>query len=170
MVGGGGDETDPDQLPTKGRTMTRKNLTGSVQELKTMLAGETDWLRPPVQLAVQEFLEAEMNEAWVAGKGQRTAGRPSYRSGHYPRELITRVETLELRVPQDRQGHISTEPFEGYQCSEKALATALTKIYMQGVLTRKVKAISEELCGHEFSASTISEINRRLNGRDTPSA
>jgi len=143
--------------------MTQKKSSGSVQELKTMLAGETDWLRPLVQLAVQEFLEAEMNEALGAGKSQRTAGRLGYRSGHYPRKLITRVGTLELRVPQDRQGHFSTELFERYQRSEKALVTALIEMYVQGVSTRKVKAISEELCGHEFSASTISELNTRLD-------
>lgn len=62
--------------------MTRKNLTGSVQELKTMLAGETDWLRPLVPLAVQEFLEAERNAALGAGKSQRVAGRLGYRSGY----------------------------------------------------------------------------------------
>ena len=128
-----------------------------------MLAGETDWLRPLVQLAVQEFLEAEMNEALGAGKSQRTAGRLGYRSGHYARKLITRVGTLELRVPQDRQGHFSTELFARYQRSEKALVTALIEMYVQGVSTRKVKAISEELCGHEFSASTISELNGRLD-------
>jgi len=128
-----------------------------------MLAGEPDWLRPLVQVAVQEFLEAEMNEALGAGKGQRTAGRLGYRSGYYSRKLITRVGTLELRVPQDRQGHFSTELFERYQRSEKALVTALIEMYVQGVSTRKVKAISEELCGHEFSASTISELNGRLD-------
>jgi putative transposase len=77
---------------------------------------------------------------------------------------VTRVGTLELRVPQDRQGRFSTEIFERYQRSEKALVSALIEMYVQGVSTRKVKAISEELCGHEFSASTVSELNRRLDG------
>ena len=79
-----------------------------------MLAGESDWLRSLVQLAVQEFLEAEMNEALGAGKSQRTEGRLGYRSGYYPRKLISRVGTLDLRVPQDRQGRFSTEIFERY--------------------------------------------------------
>ena len=61
---------------------------------------------------------------------------------------------LELRVPQDREGRFSTELFERYQRSEQALVAALAEMYVQGVSTRKVKAITEELCGHSFSASS----------------
>jgi putative transposase len=111
----------------------------------------------------KEFLEAEMAEAVGAGKGERVEGRLSYRSGYYPRSLITRVGKLELRIPQDRSGRFSTEIFERYQRSEKALVAALTEMYVQGVSTRKVKAISEELCGHSFSASAISGFNKRLD-------
>ena len=143
--------------------MTQKNSNKSIKELQAMLAKDEDLLRPLVQIAVQEFLEAEMNEALGAGKSERSAERLGYRSGYYPRKLITRVGTLELRVPQDRQGRFSTEIFERYQRSEKALVAALVEMYVQGVSTRKVKAISEELCGHEFSASTISELNTRLD-------
>lgn len=127
------------------------------------MAEEPDVLRPLVQLAVQEFLEAEMDEALGAGQGERCAGRLGYRSGYYPRKLVTRVGTLELRVPQDRQGRFSTEIFARYQRSEKALVAALVEMYVQGVSTRKVKAVSEELCGHEFSAGTISELNATLD-------
>ena len=67
-------------------------------------------------------------------------------------------------MPQDREGRFSTELFERYQRSEKALVAALAEMYVQGVSTRKVKAITEELCGHAFSASTISQINKRLDG------
>ena len=70
---------------------------------------------------------------------------------------------LELRVPQDRQGRFRTEIFERYQRSEKALVGALTEMYVQGVSTRKVKAVTEQLCGHEFSASTLSRMNQSLD-------
>jgi len=147
--------------------MTRKSSNKTVSELKALVAEDQDFLRPLVQLAVQEFLEAEMNEALGAGKSERSAQRLGCRSGYYPRKLITRVGTLELRVPQDRAGRFSTEIFARYQRSEKALVAALVaalvEMYVQGVSTRKVKAISEELCGHEFSASTISELNTKLD-------
>jgi putative transposase len=73
------------------------------------------------------------------------------------------VGKLELRVPQDRQGHFSTQLFERYQRSEKALVSALAEMYVQGVSTRRVKAITEELCGHSFSASAISSVNKSLD-------
>jgi transposase-like protein len=82
-------------------------------------------------------LEAEMTEALSAEKGERTAGRLGYRSGYYDRTLITRVGKLELRVPQDRAGRFSTELFERYQRSERALVAALAEMYVQGVSTRK---------------------------------
>jgi putative transposase len=66
-------------------------------------------------------------------------------------------------VPRDRDGRFSTELFERYQRSEKALVSALAEMYVQGVSTRKVKAITEELCGHSFSASAISAINKGLD-------
>ena len=97
-----------------------------------MMAEEGDFLRPMVRTVIQEFLEAEMAEAVGAEKGERAEGRLSYRSGYYPRSLITRVGKLELRVPQDRSGRFSTEIFERYQRSEKALVAALTEMYIQG--------------------------------------
>jgi transposase-like protein len=133
------------------------------REWKELLSSDPDFIRPIVQQVVQEMLEGEMEEALGAQKGERTAGRVGYRSGYYSRTLITRVGKLELRVPQDRQGRFRTEVFERYQRSEKALVAALAEMYVQGVSTRKVKAITEELCGHEFSASTISRINESLD-------
>jgi putative transposase len=112
---------------------------------------------------MQEMLEAEMSDALGAEKGERTAARLGYRSGYYTRTLVTRVGKLELRVPQDRDGRFSTELFERYQRSEQALVATLAEMYVQGVSTRKVKAITEELCGHAFSASSISAINKRLD-------
>ena len=105
----------------------------------------------------------EMTQTLGAEKSERTAGRLGYRSGYYSRTLITRIGKLELRVPQDREGRFSTELFERYQRSERALVAALAEMYVQGVSTRKVKAITEELCGHSFSASSISAINQRLD-------
>lgn len=132
----------------------------AVQEL---LRQSPDGLREIVRDVMQEMLEAEMVDALGAGKGERTAARLGYRSGYYSRTLVTRVGKLELRVPQDRDGRFSTELFERYQRSEQALVSTLAEMYVQGVSTRKVKAITEELCGHSFSASAISAINKRLD-------
>jgi putative transposase len=107
-----------------------------------LLLSDADGFRSVLQAVVQETLEAEMTEALQAHKSERTAARLAYRSGYYERQLVTRVGVLELRVPQDRAGRFSTELFERYQRSEKALVAALAQMYVQGVSTRKVKAIT----------------------------
>ena len=150
--------------PWKGmHTMTKREGKADGLDLKELLERDADFLRSAVEALVQAALEAEMTEAIGAGKSERTAGRLSYRSGYYGRSLVTRVGTLELRVPQDRAGRFSTELFERYQRSEKALVAALAEMYVQGVSTRKVKQVTEELVGHAFSASAISAINKRLD-------
>jgi transposase-like protein len=116
-----------------------------------------------VRETVQQILEAEMTEALGATKGQRSSARRGYRSGYYERSLVTRVGKLELRVPQDREGHFSTEIFERYSRVERAFVGALVEMYVQGVSTRKVKAVTEELCGHDFSASSISRLNVKMD-------
>jgi putative transposase len=147
----------------KGDAMTKLKLAPSGAEMKALLVSDENGFRAVLQAALQEVLEAEMTEALGAAKSERTADRVGHRSGYYDRKLITRVGVLELRVPQDRAGHFSTELFERYQRSEKALVSALAEMYVQGVSTRKVKAITEELCGHSFSATTISEATARLD-------
>jgi transposase-like protein len=104
-----------------------------------------------------------MTEALAAERSERVDGRLGYRSGFYSRSLITRVGTIELRVPRDRSGLFSTELFERYQRSERALVSALAEMDVQGVSTRKVKAVTEQSCGHSFSASPVSEMNKTLD-------
>ena len=116
--------------------MTRRKNSAKKLNFREMLAEQEDFLRTLVQQIVQQVLEAEMEEAVGAEKGERTPNRLGYRSGYYNRTLMTRVGKLELRVPQDRQGHFRTEVFERYQRSEKALVGALAEMYVQGVSTR----------------------------------
>jgi putative transposase len=144
-------------------TMTREKSRAAGANLKALVADDQEFLRQIVREAMQQVLEAEMSDVLGAEPGERTEARLGYRAGHYPRTLITRVGKLELRVPRDRDGRFSTELFERYQRSEKALVSALAEMYVQGVSTRKVKAITEELCGHSFSASAIRQINKGLD-------
>lgn len=140
-----------------------KKHKNKAQEVKAMLAGDPELVRELMRIGLQEVLEAEMNEALGAGKHERTGSRRGYRSGYYERTLHTRVGPVELRVPQDREGRFSTEVFERYQRSEKALVWAMIQMYVEGVSTRKVKSVTEELCGQEFSASTVSRLVSRLD-------
>jgi putative transposase len=143
--------------------LTKRKAKAELIDVKELLERDEDFLQTALQALLQAALEAEMSETIGAEKGERTEARVSYRSGYYSRSLITRVGTLELRVPQDRAGRFSTELFQRYQRSEKALVGTLAEMYVQGVSTRKVKAVTEALCGHSFSASAISAINKSLD-------
>jgi putative transposase len=147
--------------------VTRKKDSAKAQitaeDLRQMLTEQKDLLKTIIEQTVQQVLEVEMDEALQAGKSERTEQRLGYRSGYYGRMLVTRVGKIELRVPQDRQGRFRTEVFERYQRSEKALVAAMLEMYVQGVSTRKVKTITEELCGHEFSSSTVSRAVQTLD-------
>jgi putative transposase len=101
-------------------------------------------------------LEAEMTEHIGAAPYERTEDRKGQRNGYKPRTLRTRVGTLNLAVPQDREGAFSTRLFARYQRNEKALCLALMQMYVEGVFTRKVKEVTEELCGTSFSKSLVS--------------
>ena len=143
--------------------MAPKKTNAKTMDWKSELLAGGDVVRELFRDVLEQVLEAEMTETLQAKPGERTAERLGLRSGYYSRTLITRVGKLELRVPQDRDGRFSTQLFERYQRSEKALVSALAEMYVQGVSTRKVKAITEELCGHSFSASSISDINKTLD-------
>jgi len=144
--------------------MARKEDTTKLGLVKEAIEKDRDFLKEVLRPVLQEILESEMAEALGAMKSERTPGRLGYRSGYYTRGLTTRVGHMELRVPQDRHGRFSTELFDRYQRSEKALVSALAEMYVKGVSTRKIKAVTEKLCGREFSASAISRINKTLDG------
>jgi transposase-like protein len=77
--------------------------------------------------------------------------------------LNTRVGTLQLRIPKDREGRFQPTLFARYQRSEKALVAALVQMYIRGVSTRKISGIVEELCGFSVSASQISTLTKKLD-------
>jgi transposase-like protein len=94
---------------------------------------------------------------------ERTQERRGYRNGDKPRQLTTRVGTLALRVPQVRDGSFSPELFERYQRSEQALVCTLMELVVNGVSTRKVAQITEEVCGKAFLKSTVSDLCQGLD-------
>ena len=112
---------------------------------------------------VNEVLEVQMTETLGAAPYERSPEWSGYRSGYYRRSLVTRVGKIVLKVPRDRSGAFSTEIFERYQRSEKALALAIAEMYIQGVSTRRVREIAEDLFGEEISAATVSRLNQKLD-------
>jgi transposase-like protein len=111
---------------------------------------------------LNQILQAEMTEHLRAEPEEHTDDRRGYRNGSYERKLTTRVGTIELEVPRDREGTFQTALFQRYQRSEKALVLTLMQMVVQGVSTRRVKDITTELCGREFSKSTVSRLTEEL--------
>ena len=141
---------------------TAKHTTGQ-QSLTSLVKEDEDLMKMLVKEAVQAFLEAEMDSCIGAGSSERTDERRGYRAGYYTRNLTTRIGAIELRVPRDRDGQFSTELFDRYQRSEKAFVLALAEMYIQGVSTRRVAHITEQLLGEDISASTVSACSKRLD-------
>jgi transposase-like protein len=131
--------------------------------VQAALLDDPEFLRSIVERTLQSILEEEMTAHLGAERYERTGERRGYRNGFKPRTLTTRVGTLELLVPQDRDGTFSTELFARYQRTEQALVLSLLEMYIQGVSTRKVAAITEQLCGTRFSKSQVSALAGRLD-------
>ncbi len=127
------------------------------------LLNDPDFLNQAVTRFLQQFLEAEITSFLQADPYERTGDRTGYRNGYKPRIVKTRVGRIELSVPQDREGRFSSELFARFQRSEKALILALQEAYLQGVSTRKVTKITEQLCGTSFSKSQVSDLCQDLD-------
>lgn len=143
--------------------MTKDHRRVDVGLMQEVLLDDPGFLREIVQRVVQQLLEAEMTEHIGAAPYERTERRTGQRNGYKPRTLRTRVGTLNLLVPQDREGTFSTRLFSRYQRNEKALVLALMEMYVEGVSTRKVKEVTEELCGTSFSKSLVSSLAGSLD-------
>ena len=143
--------------------MTEKKIALKIGEVKKLFSEDQDGMRELLREIVQEILESEISEQLNAAPYERSKERRGYRAGYYERSMQTRIGKIELRVPQDRRGEFKTELFERYQRSEKAFITTIMQMYVQGVSTRKVTKITEELCGCSFSAGTVSSLNTQID-------
>lgn len=140
------------------------NVPGGV--LSSLLS-EKNGLAVLVEAVLNQILDAQASEQVGAQRYERSDERVAYRNGYRPRQLFTRIGPLTLRVPQMRDGQFSTEIFSRYQRSEQALVLSLMEMVVNGVSTRKVTRITEELCGATFSKSTVSQLCLALDGRVT---
>ena len=123
-----------------------------------------DLMRAMLAKMLQTALAEEFDRFLGAGRWERSEGRQGWRNGTKRRRLHTRVGTIELRVPKDREGRFQPTLFDRYQRSEKAFVLALIEMYIQGVSTRKVQKVVEQLCGVLVSASQVSSLVKQLDG------
>jgi len=144
--------------------MAQLNITLDEAILKELMLGNRD--QAVTKLLEEVFnavLKAEASEQVGAQAYERTADRTTYRNGYRVRQLTTRVGSLALHVPKFRNGTFSTELFRSYERSEQALLLSLMEMVIQGVSTRKIAQITENLCGTTFSKSTVSVLCKQLD-------
>src|SRR5690554_4754353 len=145
--------------------MAQFNITLSGENLKDLFLsdGKDEAFSRLLEEIFNQVLLAQSTEQLRAKPYERTDERTAYRNGTRDRELTTRVGKLTLKVPRHRNGQFSTELFSRYQRSEQALVLAMMEMVINGVSTRKVELITEELCGEKFSKSTVSALCKKLD-------
>ena len=116
-----------------------------------------------MEAMLNQVLKAESAQQLNAENYERSAERLDYRNGSRERSLTTRIGKIELHVPRHRNVPFRTMLFENYQRNEQALISTMMEMVVQGVSTRKVQKVTEELCGEAFSKSTVSEICKELD-------
>jgi putative transposase len=144
--------------------MASYEITLNAEQLSGLLT-EDKGLQGLVETVLNQVLEAQVTEHIGAQPYERSTGRKAYRNGYRLRTLTTRVGPLVLHVPQVRDGSFSPTLFARYQRSEQALVLALMEMVLQGVSTRKVATLTEQLCGTRFSRSTVSQLCGALDSR-----
>ena len=150
---------------TEDMMMTQINITINLEELKGKI--ENSSLESPVKaslaLILNSLMEKERDEYINALSHERTEERRAYRNGYYERELITGVGSLKLKVPRTRDGEFSTTVFEKFKRCDQALILSMIEMVVNGVSTRKVTKIVEELCGSSVSKSLVSNLIKSVD-------
>jgi putative transposase len=144
--------------------MSQVNITVDYEEVVALFSKErNEALAYLMEKILNAFLLAESEEQIGAAKYERNGERTDYRNGTRDRPLVTRVGKIVLKVPRHRNVPFTTILFDQYQRNEAALITTMMEMVIQGVSTRKVTKVVEELCGTSFSKSTVSELCKALD-------
>jgi putative transposase len=122
-----------------------------------------DGIPEMIKVLINSAMQAERSKHIQAGEYERTEERKGHANGFKPKTVRTRLGEITFAIPQVREGGFYPSALEKGLRSERALVTTLAEMYVQGVSTRKVKAITEELCGVEISASQVSRASAQLD-------
>jgi transposase-like protein len=145
--------------------MTHQVQTTALDEMMELLAEHGfDGMAQAVTVLLNEVMKLERTHALGAGPYQRAEGRTGYANGFKPKTLHTRLGPLTVEVPQTRGVEFYPSALEKGVRSERALKLAVAEMYVQGVSTRKVAAITEKLCGLEVTSSQVSRAAQALDG------
>ena len=131
--------------------------------LEQIADGGLEALPEAIRLLINAAMLLERQKFIGAGPYERSTERQAHANGFKDKILQTRLGTLTLAVPQVREGGFYPQSLEKGVRSERALKLALAEMYVQGVSTRKVAAITEQLCGFEVSSTQVSRAAAELD-------
>lgn len=120
-------------------------------------------VKSAVVLVLNEYMEKERNDYLHAAAYERSDERRDYRNGYYERELTMSIGKIKLKVPRTRNGEFSPSVFEKYARCDQALVLSMLEMVINGVSTRKVTHIVEQLCGESMSKSFVSSLTQKLD-------
>jgi transposase-like protein len=134
------------------------------EEILEQIAAEgMDALPELIRILVDEAMRLERDHYLGAGPYERSPERRGHANGYKPKTVKTRLGEIQFEVPQVRQGNFYPEALEKGLRSERALTMALAEMYVQGVSTRKVAAITEQLCGTAVTSMQVSRAAEKLD-------
>jgi hypothetical protein len=137
--------------------MTRQIESTELDAVVQLLADHGfDGMAQAIETLMNEAMKLQRSEALGALPYQRTADRRGHANGFKPKTVASRLGKLELQVPQTRGVEFYPTVLERGERSERALKLAVAEMYVQGVSTRKVAAITQELCGLEVNSTQVS--------------
>jgi putative transposase len=131
--------------------------------MKVLIEQGADGFKPVLEALMNEAMKIEREVHLGAAPYERTADRRGQSNGFKPKTLLTRLGGLELEIPQVRDGSFYPQALERGCRSEVALKLSLAEMYTQGVSTRKVRAITERLCGTQVSSTHVSNVAKLLD-------
>lgn len=134
----------------------REDFTLPAELLEQVQEQGLDVLPELIRVILNTAMQAERAQHLNAAPYQHTQERNGYANGFKPKTMRTRVGDITFAIPQVREGGFYPQALEKGLRSERALTLALAEMYVQGVSTRKVKAITEQLCGVEVSSAQVS--------------
>jgi len=145
-------------------TQADSTLSGGFREILELLVDHGfEGMAHAMQTLLNEAMKLERSQVLGAQPYQRTRERRGYANGYKPKSVETRVGRLELAVPQTRGIAFYPTALERGTRSERALKLAVAEMYLQGVSTRKVTAVMEQLCGHEVTSMQVSRAVQALD-------
>ncbi len=144
--------------------MTHKDENSLNEDILELFTSEgLGGMSKAVKILMNAAMLLEREKYLGAASHERTEERRGYANGFKPKTINTRIGQLELAIPQTRDGQFYPNSLEKGLRSERALKLSLAEMYIQGVSTRKVAKITEELCGFNVSSTQVSNATKLLD-------